>query len=114
CALSGESDAAAGEQTRPPTTRVGPSVVEALKPLVMSERDTVESQRAGDLIVAHGPPAVTRLASLVGDSRWFVQRAGARLLGRLATPDAVPLLQPLVRKADPRVAREAISALGNI
>jgi HEAT repeat protein len=43
-----------------------------------------------------------------------VQRAAARLLGRIATPEAVPLLQPLLRKGDPRVAREAIAALSNI
>src|SRR5262249_55444798 len=66
--LLGDVDEATWEQIRALATRVGPSVVEALKPLVMSERDTLESRRAGDLIVAHGTPAVTRLASLVGDS----------------------------------------------
>ena len=50
--------------------------------------------------------------SLVGDTRWFVQRRGARLLGRIGTADAVPLLQPLLRQSDPRVAREAVAALG--
>ena len=50
--------------------------------------------------------------SLVGDSRWFVQRRGARLLGRIGTAEAVPLLQPLLRQSDPRVAREAVAALG--
>ncbi|MFI5177848.1 MAG: HEAT repeat domain-containing protein [Vicinamibacterales bacterium] len=93
---------------------VGVATTEALKPVVMIETPTPASRRAEDLIVGFGVPAVTRLASLVGDQRWFVQRTGARLLGRLATPDAVPLLQPLLRKADPRVAREAISALSAI
>ena len=36
-------------------------------------------------IVGFGQKAVPRLASLVGDSRWFVQRRGARLLGRIGT-----------------------------
>ncbi|HEX4347859.1 MAG TPA: HEAT repeat domain-containing protein [Vicinamibacterales bacterium] len=112
--LLGEVDNATWTDIRRIATRVGPSVIEALKPLVQVERDTLESERAAELIVTHGAPAVTRVASLVGDPRWFVQRAGARLLGRLATAEAVPLLQPLVRKADPRVAKEAISALGNI
>src|SRR5207253_4500196 len=49
-----------------------------------------------------------------GDSRWFAQCAGARLLGRIGVAEAVPLLQPLIRKSDPRVAREAIAALGVI
>ena len=34
--------------------------------------------------------------------------------GASRTPDAVPLLQPLLRKSDPRVARAAVSALGAI
>jgi hypothetical protein len=112
--LIGEMDDGAWQQTRTLTARVGPSAVEAIKPLVMTERPTPESERAADLIAAFGPPVVSRLASLVGDSRWFVQRAGARLLGRIASVEAVPLLQPLLRKMDPRVAKEAISALGNI
>src|SRR6185295_3752780 len=58
--------------------------------------------------------AIGRLASLVGDSRWFAQQRGARLLGRIGTAEAVPLLQPLLRQHDPRVAREAVTALGGI
>src|SRR5262249_29865275 len=48
------------------------------------------------------------------DQRWFVQVTGARVLGKIATAEAVPLLQPLLRRSDPRVARQAIAALGNI
>src|SRR5213079_3304000 len=87
---------------------------EALKSAVAVEHETSASERAGTLIVGFGAPAVGRLASLVGDSRWFAQCAGARILGRIGVPEAVPLLQPLVRKSDPRVAREAIAALGAI
>jgi HEAT repeat protein len=36
------------------------------------------------------------------------------LLGRLAIPEAVPLLVPLVRRTDVRVARDAVAALGAI
>jgi HEAT repeat protein len=43
-----------------------------------------------------------------------VQRNGARLLGRIAAAEAVPLLQPLLRRGEPRVARAAVSALGVI
>jgi len=66
------------------------------------------------VIVGFGDKAVLRLASLVTDKRWFVQRRGARLLGRIGKADAVPLLQPLLRQNDPRVAREAVAALGVI
>jgi HEAT repeat protein len=58
--------------------------------------------------------AVSRLAPLIGDERWFAQLTGASLLGAIGTADAVPLLQPLLRKSDPRVARAAVAALGKI
>jgi HEAT repeat protein len=93
---------------------IGPAAIEALKPLLMTEEETPGSQRAADMVVAFKVPAVNRLAPLTEDSRWFVQRNGARLLGRIAAAEGVPLLQPLLRKGDPRVARAAVSALGVI
>jgi HEAT repeat protein len=90
---------------------IGPPAIESLKPVVAVEHDTEGVARAEATIVGFGSSAVTRLGSLVSDSRWFVKRRGARLLGRLAAPEAVPLLQPLVRQSDPRVAREAIAGL---
>ena len=93
---------------------IGPASIEALKPLLMTEEETAGSQRAADMVVAFKVPAINRLAALTEDSRWFVQRNGARLLGRIAAAEGVPLLQPLLRKGDPRVARAAVSALGVI
>jgi HEAT repeat protein len=93
---------------------IGVSSVEALKSVVAVEEDTVTTARAESVIIGFGQKAVLRLASLTGDSRWFVQRRGARLLGRIATAEAVPLLQPLLRQSDARVARAAVSALGVI
>jgi hypothetical protein len=112
--LIGDVDAEVWREIADLIALAGISTVEALKPAVMIEQDTLASSRAADLIVGFGPLAAPRLASLVGDSRWFVQLAGARLLGRLATVEAVPLLQPLLRKSDARVARAAIRALGGI
>jgi len=113
-AILGDVDEAGWDTIRGVATTVGASTVEALKPAVSVEQETVASHRAAELIVGFGAAAVPRLAGLVGDSRWFVQRTGARLLGRIGLVDAVPLLQPLLRKTDPRVAREAIGALGAI
>lgn len=93
---------------------VGAGCVEALKALVMVEQETRASRRGADLICGFGPAAIPHLGTLVADSRWFVQRAGARLLGRIPAAEAVPLLHPLLRKTDPRVAREAIVALTKI
>jgi HEAT repeat protein len=80
----------------------------------MTEEESPASERAAGVIVGFGPVTVARLAPLVGDPRWFVQRNAARLLGRIGSAEAVPLLQPLLRQADPRVARAAVSALGGI
>jgi HEAT repeat protein len=43
-----------------------------------------------------------------------VQSHTAELLGRIAAPEAVRLLQPLLRRNDPEVTRVAIAALANI
>src|SRR3954469_13258506 len=93
---------------------VGVSSVESLKSVILVEQDTLTTARAEGVIVGFGARAVMRLASLVGDARWFVQRRGANVLGRIASAEAVPLLQPLLRQGDPRVARAAVSALGGI
>ena len=93
---------------------IGVSSVEALKSVVAVETDDLTTGRAESVIVGFGRSAVMRLASLTNDSRWFVQRRGARLLGRIASAEAVPLLQPLLRQSDPRVARETVAALGVI
>ena len=93
---------------------IGVSSVEALKAVVTVEQDTVTTARAESVIVGFGPRAVIRLGPLVEDPRWFVQRRGARLLGRIGTAEAVPLLQPLLRQSDPRVTREVVTALAAI
>ena len=113
-ALLGDIDDEAWPQVRDLIVQVGISTSEGLKALLTVEDETLASQRAAELVAGFGPGVVSRLSSLVGDSRWFVQRTGARLLGRIAAAEGIPLLQPLIRKTDPRVAREAIRALGNI
>jgi hypothetical protein len=91
---------------------IGVSSVEALKSIVAVEHDSVATDRAERVIAGFGQQSVMRIASLAGDSRWFVQRRSARLLGQVGTADAVPMLQSLLRQNDPRVAREAVAALG--
>ena len=112
--LIGDVDEEGWTAIRAVVTMIGAASINPLTTVVAVEHDTLASHRAADLIVSFGADGVPRLASLVGDSRWFAQRAGARLLGRIGSAEAVPLLQPLLRKPDPRVAREAIAALGAI
>jgi hypothetical protein len=113
-ALAGDLDDESWNAMRAVIDTVGASCVEALKSVVAVENDDLATGRAEGVIVGFGQKAVLRLASLVGDQRWFVQRRGARLLGRIGKAEAVPLLQPLLRQHDPRVAREAVAALGVI
>ena len=113
-ALIGEIDEAGWLSIRAVIDVVGVATIEALKPVIMVEEPTLASQRAEQAILGFGQLAVTRLASLVDDERWFVQRNGARMLGRTGSPEAVPLLQPMLRRSDARVVREAVSALGTI
>jgi HEAT repeat protein len=112
--IIGDIDDGAWAAVRTIITTVGPSSIEALRPLVAAEHEGVASTRASETIVGFGKPAITRLAPLVADSRWFAQRAGASLLGTIGSADVVPLLQPLLRKSDPRVTQAAVTALGKV
>jgi HEAT repeat protein len=71
-------------------------------------------QRARAVLREIGPRVVNRLAPLISSDQWFAQRNAAELFGDLAAPEAVPLLQPLLRGRDPRVMRAAVRALAAI
>ena len=92
----------------------GPSVIDVLGMTLRIQDRTAARVRASDIIVGFGAPAVTRLAPFIDDERTYVQCNTAEILGRIAAPDAVPLLQPLLRRSDPKVTRAAIVALANI
>ena len=113
-ALIGEVEETSWTAMRLVIATIGVSSVEALKSVVAIEADNETTARAESLIIGFGQKATLRLASLTSDSRWFVQRRGARLLGKIGSAEAVPLLQPLLRQNDPRVARAAVAALGVI
>ena len=93
---------------------VGPSAVVSLHAPLLFEKRTRARVRGGEIIVRYGDAAVSRLAPLTTHAQWFVRRNTAELLGRIGSPDAVPLLQPLLRGEDPRVLKEAVGALTRI
>jgi len=93
---------------------VGPAVVTALVPELSLEQDTPGRRRAFAITLSFGALAVSRLTALLSHRRWHALRNAAMLLGEIGSPEAVPLLQPLIRGSDPRVAREAARALSNI
>jgi HEAT repeat protein len=93
---------------------IGPASIRALHPTLKSEQETPAYKRAYDLVKSFGGPAVPHLAALADDPHWYVQRNAAALLGLTHSPDAVPILQALLRRNDPRVLRPAVIALAGI
>jgi hypothetical protein len=61
--------------------------------------------------LAHGTPALIRM---LGDSRWFVARNAADLLGELVVVQAEEPLIGLLRHTDDRVRRAATNALARL
>jgi len=93
---------------------IGPISIRALHPVLQSDTETPAFVRARDLTQRFGAAGVNYIAPLVDDSRWFVQRTAAALLGATRSPDAVAPLQGLLRRSDPRVLRQAVAALAGI
>jgi HEAT repeat protein len=95
-------------------TRIGATATDALKVHLDAEDVTPGRARATAIIRQYGGRAVGRLSSVVGSSQWAAQRNAAELLGEIATAEAVPLLQPLLRGQDARVTAAAVRALSHI
>lgn len=112
--LVGDFDAETLETFTDICRQLGVGVVEVLGMLLRVQERTAARVRASDIIVGFGAPAVSRLAAFIDDERPFVQAHVAELLGRIATPEAVPLLQPLLRRGDMTVARAAVAAMASI
>ena len=93
---------------------VGPTAIRALHPVLQSEQETPIYRQARDLAVGFGAAAVPHLVGLADDARWFVQRNAATLLGLTRSAAAVPTLQALLRRNDPRVLAAAVSSLAGI
>lgn len=92
----------------------GPLTIRAFHRALESETETGEYVRARDLVHRFGAAGVSHIAPLADDSRWFVQRNAAALLGATRSADAVPVLQSLLRRSDARVLRTAVAALAGI
>jgi hypothetical protein len=92
----------------------GPISIRALHTVLQSEEETPAYLRARDLVHRFGADGISYIAPLADDPRWFVQRNAAALLATTRSPDAVPVLQGLLRRSDPRVLRQAVAALAGI
>ncbi|MEX2273223.1 MAG: HEAT repeat domain-containing protein [Vicinamibacterales bacterium] len=111
--LVGDLDERALAQLTAIAVAIGPASVDGLSRALAANSDKAKDAVAG-IIVTIGAGAVSRLAPLVTSDDPAVRRIAARMLGRIGSPDGVPLLQPLLRGRDPDVAREAVRALSSI
>jgi HEAT repeat protein len=93
---------------------VGATATRALLPLLHSEHETAAFTRARDLVQSFGDDAVPHVAMLVEHDQWYVQRNAAQLLGAARSTAAVPPLQALLRRRDPRVLHHTVVALAGI
>lgn len=67
-----------------------------------------------DLLVGIGGGHVDEIGVFVGDSRWYLARNIASILGRLRAPGGVRHLKRLVHHPEYRVRRETVDALAGI
>ena len=94
--------------------KIGAASAEALRRHLEEDALTPARARATMIVGGFGVRTVSRLAPLIGSNKWAAQRNAAELLGEIAAPEGVPLLQPLLRGQDPRVTTAAVRALSNI
>lgn len=90
--------------------KAGESGADALIDLLINSENTAE-RRAYRSALTQCSAAVPALVHLLGDSRWYVVRNAAELLGELTPPDADVRLAELLNHREPRVRRAAAGAL---
>jgi HEAT repeat protein len=92
---------------------IGPAAIKAIVASYQRE-DGVATERATQVLSGMGTAAIPHLTAGIEDPRWFVRREMARVLGRIGGGAAVPPLQTLLRRGDPRVLQAAVPALAVI
>jgi HEAT repeat protein len=77
----------------------------------ITQAQTAEDRKTLFEVLGELPDAVPALVRMLGDSRWFVVRNAADLLGEMVATKAEDALVGLLRHADDRVRRSATNAL---
>ena len=93
--------------------RYGETASDVLIELLVST-DAAPERRAYRVALTHCPAAAPALIHLLGDTRWFVVRNAAELLGELGVSDSDGKLVQAMRHADARVRRAAATALARL
>jgi hypothetical protein len=112
--LLGDLDEASARQFAQCCAALGAAAVTGLFPALESETETPAYVLAREIVRGYGSAAVKPLTAMVDDSRWFVMRNAAVLLGQTRSAEAVTPLSALLRRHDARVLRTAVSALAGI
>lgn len=77
----------------------------------VGQAQTTEDRKALLDVLGQLESAVPALVRMLGDSRWFVARNAADLLGEMVATDAEDALVAMLRHSDDRVRRSATNAL---
>jgi hypothetical protein len=93
---------------------LGPTVVPAVLTGLAKEDGGLQADRASNILIALGPPAIADITGQLDDRKWWVQREVARVLGSIGTAAVVPALQNLLRRGDVRVLDTVVRALVGI
>jgi len=93
--------------------RIGPDGAEALIEL-LTAADSLTDRRAYLAALVKIRDAVPTLIHLLGDTRWYVVRNAADLLGEMRAPEAENALLEVVNHREERVRRSAATALGRL
>lgn len=81
----------------------------------LAEEETLSARRkVMGTLSRLGPVALPHLIAGLKDSRWYVIRNLALVLGTIGLPEAILPLRPVLTHADPRVRKEAVKALTRI
>jgi HEAT repeat protein len=91
-------------------SRTGEEGAEALIQQI-TQAQTAEDRKTLFEVLGELPDAVPALVRMLGDSRWFVVRNAADLLGEMSASKAEEALTALLRHTDDRVRRSATNAL---
>lgn len=94
-------------------SRAGDEGSDVLIDLLISE-DSAADRRSYRMALSECPTAIPALIHLLGDSRWYVVRNAAGLLGELGATQADEKLGAVMRHADVRVRRAAAGALARL
>lgn len=114
-ALLADFDAAGVQVFTECCVLIGPTAVAALLPFLQTESTAGPGfVRAREIAERFGAGAVDHLSPLAADSRWFVQRNAAILLGATGSTAAVPPLLSLLQRRHTVVLHHTVAALAGI